>query len=84
MVHGPGIGTGGVVRDLEWVIFLRGCICIYILTSRLNSTPSPPVHPFTTAQVFTGYQVDLDCQLLWLREGFFCFVKMGYRRLKTP
>jgi len=43
MVHGPGIGTGGVVRPLEWVIFLRGCICIYILTTRLNSTPSPPV-----------------------------------------
>jgi len=27
--------------------------------------------------VFTGYQVDLDGQLLWLREGFFCFAKMG-------
>jgi len=57
MVHGPGIGTGGVVRDLEWVIFLRGCICIYILTTRCNSTPTPPVHPFTTALLFTTAQV---------------------------
>jgi len=46
--------------------------------------PSSPVHPFTTAllfttaQVFTGYLVDLDGQLLWLREGFFCFVKRGF------
>jgi len=27
--------------------------------------------------VFTGYQVDLGGKLLWLREGFFCFVKRG-------
>ena len=53
MVHGPGIGTGGVVRPLEWVIFLRGCICIYILTTRLDLTPSTPAQTFTTAHLFT-------------------------------
>ena len=53
MVHGPGIGTGGVVRPLEWVIFLRGCICIYLLTTRLDLTPTSPVQTFTTVQVFT-------------------------------
>ena len=43
MVHGPGIGTGGVVRPLEWVIFLRGCICIYKIRNQKILTPSSPV-----------------------------------------
>jgi len=82
MVHGPGIGTGGVVRPLEWVIFLRGCICIYIQTSRFNLTPSSPVqtfttvHTFTTALLFTTALV-FTGSVVWMREGFFSFVRMG-------